>query len=227
MSDTPTTHRTVWRKRRRGQLARSHEQHARRILGEFENGSRLSQRSLSSRLGIALGLTNLLIRRMIRKRWIRVVRVQPNRMRYVLTPQGLAEKARMTRAYFHNSVRFYAEARNRIRDRFAALSSAWPHDEGNNAASNPGKRIIFYGAGEVAEIGYICLQKTDLGLVGVADDKVQKFFDVPVYPTTQLTSQDLAGQPYDRLVVMSFGDTERLRMRLAELNIPEERIFWF
>jgi DNA-binding MarR family transcriptional regulator len=50
-----------------------------------------SQRSLSRDMGIALGLTNLIIRRLVHKGWVRIIRIKPNRVRYLLTPAGIAE----------------------------------------------------------------------------------------------------------------------------------------
>ncbi len=58
--------------------------------------SRITQRTLSSRLGIALGLTNIYLRRLVRKGYIKCVNVQSNRLRYLLTPKGIAEKTRLT-----------------------------------------------------------------------------------------------------------------------------------
>src|SRR5688500_4834447 len=96
----------------------SHDDYARRILGEIEAGGGVSQRALSRKMGIALGLTNLLLRRSIDNGWIRVRRVRANRVVYLLTPNGIAQKARMTRACFAASIRFYGETRQRVHDRF-------------------------------------------------------------------------------------------------------------
>lgn len=204
----------------------SHEQHTHRILSELEAGNGVSQRSLSRNLGIALGLTNLLIRRLVRKGWIRIIQIKPNRVRYLLTPAGIAEKARMSRAALQNSMRFYAEARDRIRDRFATLSAGWPV-EGHSGDDQVGKRIVFYGSGEVAEIGCICLQGTDLQLVGVVDDQGRKrFFGAPVYDCARLRATEVDGQAFDRLVVMSFGEKKAINKRLQAAGFPLERVFW-
>lgn len=180
---------------------------------------------------MALGLTNLLVRNLVRKGWVRIHRIQPNRVRYLLTAAGIAEKARMSRQALQNNVRFYAEARDRIAERFAQISSqlsAQPRrgacDPG--ASTQPDKRIVFYGAGEVAEIGYICLPRTDLRLVGVVDDGVNTFFGVPVYSREKLRSEGVAGTPYESLVVMSFSELDSIRSTLAALKIPAERISW-
>ena len=202
----------------------SRDQHAYRILLEIEAGHQASQRSLARRVGIALGLTNLLLRRLARKGWIRVVKIRPNRVRYLLTPAGIAEKARMSRACLQNSVQFYAEARERIRERFATLSAGWSADGGGQTVE---KRIVFYGTGEVAEIGYICLQETDLQLVGVIDDQGrQRFFGVPVHPPGRLDQSMLDGTGFGRLVVMSFGETDEILAQLEGLGLRAERAFW-
>jgi DNA-binding MarR family transcriptional regulator len=208
-------------------MVTSHDQYTHHILTEIEADNRVSQRSLSRDMGIALGLTNLLVRHVVRKGWVRIIRIKPNRVRYLLTPAGIAEKARMSRAALQGSTRFYVEARDRIRERFATLSRELPgdgHGSGDNLAAKP---IVFYGSGEVAEVGYVCLQGTDLQLVGVVDDQGrERFFDVPVYDPALLHATDINGSPFGRLVVMSFAETENIRAQLKALAIPPDRIFW-
>jgi len=196
--------------------------HIREILDVIEQDPCVSQRSLSTRVGIALGLTNLLLKRLVCNGWIRVVRIRPNRVRYLLTPAGIAEKARMSRTYLQYSVHFYAEARDRIRQSFATLSSQWPSN-----GDTQRKAIVFFGTSEVAEIGYICLQETDLELVGVIDDQGRRrFFGVPIHSEGELESNGINGQPFGRLVVMSFTETESILRTLARAQIPEEKVFW-
>ena len=200
-----------------------HEHHSRRILDAFESDQGVSQRSLARELGIALGLTNLLIKRLVRKGWVRVIHIKPNRVRYLITPAGIAEKSRMSRAYFEASVKFYRQTRDRIRQQFSALSTSWP----NAGTSGLPKRIVFYGAGEVAEIGYICLVDTDLQLVGVADVAPTKaFFGLSICSPEDFSGLALKGQPFDRLVVMSFGNLAELRAEILALRVPLDRVFW-
>lgn len=204
----------------------SHEQHTHRLLSELEADNGVSQRRLSVHLGIALGLTNMLIRSLVRKGWVQVKHVQPNQVRYLVTPAGIAQKARLTRVHLSNSVRFYAEARDRIRERFAILSSTGPWNGTSNGATTSDKPIVFYGAGEVAEIGYLCLQGTDLRLVGVIDDTIPRFFGVPVHPLAGLDPNALGGESYDVVVVMSFLGIEKIRRRLEKRGLPASRVFW-
>ncbi len=198
----------------------SHDEYTHRILSQLENGDGVSQRTLSRSLGIALGLTNLLVRKLVHRGFIRIIHVKPNRVRYLLTPAGIAEKARMSREILEHNVRFYKQARDRIRESFEQLSA-----ECDGAAPH-GKRIVFFGGGEVAEIGYICLQGTDLQLVGVVDDERVGFFGVPVHPAGWLEGQVRTEEAFDRLVVMSFGEAEPVRARLDAAGVPPDRVFW-
>jgi DNA-binding MarR family transcriptional regulator len=201
----------------------SHDQYTRHILHEIERNEKPTQRALAAELGIALGLTNLLIRRIVKKGWVKVVNVNPRRVRYLITPAGIAAKARITRAYLDNTVHLYTETRERIGASLQALSQEWVMDAGQD----PLKRIVFYGAGEVAEIAYISLQRTDLRLIGVVDDNARGgFFGVRVHPSSALGPADLDGQPFGRLVVTSFRRSAPIRARLSVLGIPPERIYW-
>ena len=192
----------------------AHEQYEHQILTAIDGGQSLSQRSLASSLGIALGLTNLLIRRLVRKGWVRVRRIRPNRVAYFLTPTGVTEKARLSRLYLQYSIRFYTTARVRIRESLATVGG-------------PDTRIVFYGTGEVAEIAYVCLQETPLQLVGVvADTNGRTFFGLPVYSVDDLCDGAVGGTPFDRLVVASFENREASVARLQALGVAPERVHW-
>src|SRR5258708_22982970 len=67
-----------------------------KLLEAVEADSRITQRGLSTQLGIALGLTNIYLKRLVRKGCIKCVNVQSNRITYLLTPPGIAEKLRPT-----------------------------------------------------------------------------------------------------------------------------------
>ncbi len=199
-----------------------HEEHSLRILEAVESDSDVSQRTLATDLGIALGLTNLLVKRLVLKGWVRVIQVKPNRVSYLITPAGIAEKTRMTLAYFDSSLQFYRQTRDRIQQRFLKLSTEWPRD-----ATASGKRIVFYGAGEVAEIGYVCVGETDLQLVGVVDASRSKpFFRLAVSAPDRFDGLCLDGQAFDRVVVMSFSNSATLRAEVAALRVPGDFVFW-
>jgi len=183
-------------------------------------GGRVSQRSLANDLGIALGLANLLIRVLVKRGWVRVVRLRANQVRYLLTAKGLAERAKISRRRLVESIRFYTDARDRIRDRFAELS--------REMQPNREKRIVFYGANQLAEIGWVCLQETELRLVGVVDDEpVSRVKMAPLYSTASLgPDRMLGGDRFDRLVVMAFHEPVKVRKQLRSVGFPVDRVFW-
>ena len=204
-------------------MQRSDPDPARAILEQIAVGGGVSQRSLARSTGIALGLANLLIRRMVAAGWIRTVPVRSNRVSYVITPAGRAEEQRRARVFLASSVQRYGRVRDQISQRLAALSSEW------GARSNGGgeKRIVFCGAGDVAEIGYVCLQQTDLLLAGVVDECAGRpFFGMSVRPYDALAPGTLGGVPFHTLVVMSFSDAPRIRRQLARVRFPVSHVFW-
>ena len=205
-------------------VVNTRDQHERQILEQLEARRTVTQRSLASELGIALGLTNLLMRRLVKKGWVRVKHVSPRRIRYLITPAGLAAKARLTRQYFLSSLTFYRDCREHMRGRLSQLSADLQARHGDATA---GRDIVFYGAGEVAEIAFVCLQETNLRLLGLIDEGDSRpFFHLTVHPPSALAGVTLDGQPFSMLVVMPFQDEDKVRRTLAAQQVPLDSVFW-
>jgi DNA-binding MarR family transcriptional regulator len=202
----------------------NHARHERQILNWIEDRRPVTQRRLASDLGIALGLTNLLLRRLVKKGWLRARRISPKRIRYVVTPKGAVAKARLTRAYFLESLKFYRESRDRMRERLAVASAEIVAANGNGAAS---RTVVFYGFGPDTEVAYICLQQTPLQLVGVVDPvAVGRFFHLEVSAPSALSGQSLSGRPFARLIVMPLQAEGAVRTELSARGVPERSVFW-
>ncbi len=203
---------------------KQHDGHTRRILEQLQACDSVSQRTLARELGIALGLTNSLLRRLIRNGWVEVVRQGPNNVRYVITQAGIAQEALMARDYLEDAVRRYRETRDCILESLRALSRTWPAEHDGAAQE---KRVVFYGAGEVAEIAFVTLQHVDLRLVGVVDDRpTHAFFGFSVEPIDRLTPTGVAGRPFDRLIVTSLDKARAVPPALASRHFPLERLWW-
>lgn len=181
-----------------------------RILDELSQGNRVTQRQLSKQLGVALGLTNLFLRRLVRKGYVKVVNVRRNRLRYLLTPEGVAEKAALTARYVRNSFRYYRSVRAAMRKAF--------HDLASSGCS----KIVLYGTGELAEIAYLSFREAELELVAVVDEKAdrQNFCGHPV-----LAPGALKGLQFDKLVVTAPEDSNGLSRAAKTWGIPKGRIF--
>lgn len=190
------------------------------ILEAIDTTPDVSQRSLASSLGIALGLTNSLVKGLVHRGWVKVTHVQRHRVRYLLTPAGLAEKARLSQAAFHAAVDRYRDARTRVQAMFARVSADWPAP----AARKP---VVFFGSGELAEIGFICLQETDLTLVAVIDTAQRgKFFGVPVFERSRAADALALAGPDAKVLVTSTVRTDALEQELAALGEAGRTAEW-
>ena len=67
-----------------------------KLLEEIENGHVPSQRDLAKTLNVSLGLVNSFIKRLAHKGYFKITTIPKNRVKYILTPKGAAEKARLT-----------------------------------------------------------------------------------------------------------------------------------
>lgn len=129
-----------------------------KILNEIENSDKTTQRSLSRKMNLALGAVNFHLKRLVRKGYVKMKAMPPNRAIYFVTPSGISRKARLTYEYMVGTLAFYREARERSGELFRRLKQ-----EGI-------RKVAFLGARDLAEICYLSLQETGLELVGIYDD---------------------------------------------------------
>ena len=92
-----------------------------RLLTEVDKTSESTQRDLSKRVGIALGITNVLLRNLSQKGYIRVTQAGWKRWLYALTPAGLSRKIQLTAAYVHRVLDHYQKVRQTLREELEPL----------------------------------------------------------------------------------------------------------
>jgi len=129
-----------------------------RLLEELEKNPIISQRELSHKFGIALGVTNACLRRMARKGLIRIRGFNHRKIGYYLTPKGFSEKAKLTLHLISHIVQHYSELKKIITQRLLEMQR------------NGLQRIVFYGVSDEMEVAYITLQGVNLKLVGIVED---------------------------------------------------------
>lgn len=197
----------------------SDNEYQRQILQAIASGERVTQRSLSGELGVALGLTNLLIRRLVNKGYVKMVGMGTRHVRYLMTAAGWEALGRATRLSMQNTVHLYTQTREQIRATLFEVSERCePDAEGQ-------KRVVFYGAGDVAEIAYVSLQSTDLTLVGVVDDRRRgRFFDLTICGSEQLSADGLDGVAYSHVIVTSVRHADAIQARVGERGVPQTRV---
>jgi DNA-binding MarR family transcriptional regulator len=147
-----------------------------KILNEIENSDTTTQRNLSGKLNLALGAVNFHLKRMVRKGYIKMKSMPPNRAIYFVTPSGISRKVKLTYEYMVGTLAFYREARRRSQMLFAQLEK-----EGVQT-------VAFLGARDLAEICYFSLRETKLELTGIYDDERagESFLDYEVKPESEL-----------------------------------------
>ena len=116
------------------------------ILKTVENDPSTSQRKLSSQMEINVASVNFALQRLIKKGLIRMVGVNPRRIKYHITPRGLSEKTQLAYRFFGRNFHFYKEIRNDIEARII------------KAVNGSKTRIAIYGVEELAEITYMAVE---------------------------------------------------------------------
>ena len=76
------------------------------ILEYIAQDKHISQRTLSKHTGLSLGNINLIISKMVGKGLVKIERLKPNVVKYILTPKGFAEKSKKTYSYIVKSVNY-------------------------------------------------------------------------------------------------------------------------
>lgn len=178
-------------------------------MGEIgQNGAR-SQRDLARRLNLSLGLVNRFLKRLVNKGYFKIMTMPRNRVKYFLTPEGLARKSKLTVDYLRYSVDFYREVRTLLLEKFRELEASEL------------RSILFFGVGEVAELAYLYMQLTELRLVGIVDtsQKAREFFGLKVDDVGRLSRGD-----WDVILLTRLEDPEGDLSFLTESGVDPLRI---
>jgi DNA-binding Lrp family transcriptional regulator len=179
-----------------------------KLLEAVEEDSRVTQRTLATKLGIALGLTNVYLKRLVRKGYIKCVNVQSNRISYLITPRGIVEKARLTYQFMDYSLHLYGEVRQHLRGVLQECAAA-------------GRRVAIYGRGEAAELAYLSLKESGLEPVAIFDSEGgQEFLGMPVRPV-----RDHAEVVYDLMIVATLDRPEPQIAALLGVGVAREKLF--
>jgi len=172
-----------------------------RLLEELERNPITSQRELSHKFGIALGVTNACLGRMARTGWIRMRGLNHRRIGYYLTPKGFAEKAKLTLHMISCTVQHYSELKKIISKRLLEMQR------------DGMQRIVFYGVSDEMEVAYITLQGVNLKLVGIVEDdekfQPQIIFGYELEPVSRI--QELKPQG---VLITSSAESDQKKERL-------------
>ena len=181
------------------------------LLAEVADEQPVSQRELAKRLGIALGLVNSYLKNFVAKGFIRIKNYPQNRYAYLLTPNGMAEKARL--AYQH--VNYFTSLYTVTRQDYLLLF----HELAERGVS----QVTFCGVDEVAEIAWLSLQEAGLTLAAVMDDN-NPGRDFMGRQVVGMSAEFLSGQQL--VVITSLKRAAQLRTQLLELGVSSSMILF-
>lgn len=121
------------------------------IITQIHEDTNVTQRKIAKSTGLSLGLVNLLLQRMIKKGLVKIEKLNARSMRYILTPKGIAEKARLTYQYLKNS---YAQITSLMEVVAAVIARAWRQGY---------QDVILYGSADgVLQILKIALDQQEM-----------------------------------------------------------------
>jgi DNA-binding MarR family transcriptional regulator len=128
------------------------------LLEEIEHDPDVTQANLAAQLGVAVGTVNWHLKRLVAKGYVKVKRAQRRKLRYIITPEGIAFRARLTINYIETSMRLYRRTRLRVRELLAEVKLAG-YDQ-----------VCIRGEGDIADICRLtCLEQ---GIAVVEDGEV-------------------------------------------------------
>jgi DNA-binding MarR family transcriptional regulator len=143
------------------------------LLSSVEVDGERSQRRIASELGIALGLVNAYLKRCVKKGLVKVHDAPARRYAYYLTPQGFAEKSRLTVQYLSHSFSFFRLAKDDCARVF------------EQAKASGFSRVVLAGKSDLAEIAILCAVEARVLIVAVLDPNCEdtRFVGVEVCKT--------------------------------------------
>jgi DNA-binding MarR family transcriptional regulator len=118
------------------------------LLEKIEYDPDINQATLAAHLGVAVGTVNWHLKRLIAKGYVKVKRAQRRKLRYIITPEGIAFRARLTVTYIEQSMELYRLVRERVREALIEIKAA-----GYNS-------VRIQGDGDIADICRLtCLEQ--------------------------------------------------------------------
>ena len=165
------------------------------ILQSLENGDQISQRQLSSQLGINVASINFALKKLTKRGFVKMLGVNPRRMQYILTPKGIAEKTQLAYKFFDRNFHFYKAVRKDVEDKIGSIQF------------NDKKRVALYGVTDLMELAYLVIQDKELELVAIVDDEAKiRIFGYHVVGTEEINKYS----PHFLLLTKEF-DSEKVK----------------
>ena len=185
------------------------QEHDLKTLLEIKDDSSVTQRSLSRKLNISLGLTNAIIKNLIHRGLIKAKKDTGRKLLYIITPKGMANVSRLMYSRFQETLHYYHYTKDLLT---AYLMKLYQQGE---------KTINIYGTGQLAEITYYAGISTPLKLNAIITDdpSKKKFLGHEVLTLSDFIekySQQLSEKSQKELVIISTVNPGKLRQEIKK-----------
>jgi DNA-binding MarR family transcriptional regulator len=163
------------------------------LLNSVDDGAQ-SQRRIAEDLGIALGLVNAYLKRCVKKGLVKVSEAPARRYAYYLTPQGFAEKSRLTVEYLSASFSFFRQARADCTQTFALAKERNFHT------------LVLCGKSDLAEIAILSAVDCGIAIAAIVDANAtaHQFVGRPL-----VSGFDELKAPFDAVMITDVVDARR------------------
>jgi DNA-binding MarR family transcriptional regulator len=91
------------------------------VLEKIADDPDINQATLAELLDVAVGTVNWHIKRLVSKGYVKAKRAQRKKLRYIITPEGIALRAKLTMQYIENQMRLYRETRQKVKELLADI----------------------------------------------------------------------------------------------------------
>lgn len=126
------------------------------LLETIERDPDVTQASIATQLDVAVGTVNWHLKRLIEKGYVKIKRANRKKLRYIITPEGIALRARLTVDYVEQQFLLYRNTRQRVKEHIERVRQAgFDH-------------LSVHGDGDVADICRLtCMEQ---GMLVVPED---------------------------------------------------------
>jgi len=181
-------------------------QHELNTLLELKQNPSLSQRSLSHRLNISLGLTNAILQNLIHRGWIKAKKLTGRKILYLITPQGMTRATNLIYDRFRETQNYYQYTKELLTSYLIALY-------------NQGKRkAIIYRTNQLAEITYLSLLDSPLKLHSILSDdpSKKKFLGHDVLTLSDFAQKYSKNLSQKNLILLCTTDSKKLSKEISK-----------
>ena len=183
---------------------------------EIKENPTLTQRFLSHRLNISLGLTNAIIKNLIHRGWIKAKKDTGRKLLYIITPKGMANVSHLMYSRFQETLHYYHYTKDLLTAYLIKL-----YQQGEEA-------VNIYGTGQLAEITYYAGISTPLKLNDIISDdpSKEKFLGRQTISMVNFLSQysNYNNLSSKKIIILSTNDPKKLTKEISKYKNIQKNI---